>query len=115
MKPGPRHAPPGPPQFGHAYLLPLAVAVIQVVGTSFAAHGQPERRAFDAVAIIFLAAGPAALVLRHRYPDWVLGFVLAVTLGYFLLDYPRGPIFLSLIVALATAVMAGRRIAAITS
>jgi signal transduction histidine kinase len=115
MKPGPRHARPGPPIFGHTYLLPLVVAVIQVVGTNFAAHEQPERRAFDALAIILLAAGPAALVFRHRYPAMVLGFVLAITLGYFLLDYPRGPIFLSLIVAFATAVIAGRRIAAIGS
>lgn len=115
MKPEPRHARPGPPLFGHAYLLPLVVAVIQIVGTNFAAHEQPERRAFDAFAIILLAAGPAALVFRHRFPAMVLGFVLAVTLGYFLLDFPRGPIFLSLIVAFATAVMAGRRIAAIAS
>jgi signal transduction histidine kinase len=66
------------------------------------------------VALLLLAAGPAALLIRNRYPATVLGFVLATTLTYFLLDYPRGPIFLSLIVALVTAVMAGQRLAAIT-
>ncbi|MGH2757734.1 MAG: histidine kinase [Actinomycetota bacterium] len=105
----------GPPRwFGSRVLLPLAVGAITVVGTSFAAHRQPERVDLDALGVFLLAAGPAALVFRRRYPSTVLGFVLATTLGYLLLDYPRGPIFLALIVAFATAVMAGRRTAAIT-
>jgi signal transduction histidine kinase len=41
--------------------------------------------------------------------------VLGATLTYWLVDYPRGPIFLSLIVAFVTAVMAGKRVASITS
>jgi len=105
----------GPPPLGSRLLLPLAVGVIQVVGTHFAGLRQPERMDLDALGILLLAAGPAALVLRRRYPAAVLAFVLATTLGYLLRDYPRGPIFLALIVAFVTAVMRGRRVAAITS
>ena len=110
--PRPEH---GPPLLGFRFLLPLAVGAIQIVGTTFAAHRQPERVDLDALGALLLAAGPAALFLRRRYPVPVLGFVLATTLGYILLDYPRGPIFLALIVAFVTAVMSGHRIATIAS
>jgi signal transduction histidine kinase len=69
----------------------------------------------DALGILLLAAGPAALLLRRRYPVVVLWFVLATTLGYLLLNYPRGPIFLALIVAFVTAVMSGHRAVAVIS
>lgn len=103
----------GPPVLGRGFLLPLAVGVIQIVGTRFAGFGQPERLGLGALGILLLALGPAALVLRRRFPVAVLGFVLATTLGYLLLDYPRGPIFFALIVAFVTAVMTGHRVAAI--
>ena len=91
------------------------VGLIQVVGTRFAAFGQPERVDLDALGVLLLAAGPVSLILRRRYPVAVLASVLATTLGYLLLDYPRGPIFLALIVAFVTAVMSGYRTAAVVS
>jgi signal transduction histidine kinase len=106
---GPRWAPTSGPSF----LLPLIVAVVQVGITYLAAHRQPEQPELDAWGFILLAAGPGALVFRRRYPATVLGFVLATTLAYSLLDYPRGPIFFALIIAVFAAVMAGRRVAAI--
>jgi signal transduction histidine kinase len=93
-------------------VLPLVVGVIQVIGTRFAGLRQPDRLDLDALGVLLLAVGAVALLLRRRYPVAVLGFVLATTLGYLLLDYPRGPIFLALIVAFVTAVMAGHRVAA---
>jgi signal transduction histidine kinase len=105
----------GPELLRSGFLLPLAVGAIQIVGTRLAGFRQPERLDLDALGVLLLAAGPVALVLRRRYPAAVLGFVLATTLGYLLLDYPRGPIFLALIVAFVTAVMSGHRVAAITS
>ena len=104
-----------PPRIGFGYLLPAGVGVIQVLGTYLASHRQPERADLDALGFLLLALGPVALLLRRRYPVAVLWFVLAGTLGYLLLDFPRGPIFLALIVALVTAVMSGHRVAAITS
>jgi signal transduction histidine kinase len=105
----PRRGWPGPPPPGWAPLLPLLIAVVQIGGTYFASKRQPERADFDALALALLAAGPVALVWRKLYPRSVLGLVLATTLAYFHLDYPRGPIFFSLIVAFFSAVMAGKR------
>ncbi len=105
----------GPRLLRRRLLLPLVVGFIQLVGTHFAGHGQPERADLDALGFFLLTIGPAALVVRRRYPVGVLGVVLATALGYLLLDYPRGPIFLALIVAFVTAVMSGHRAAAVTS
>jgi signal transduction histidine kinase len=59
---------------------------------------------------VLLAAGPVALVARHRHPVAVVVFVTATTLLYLLLSYPYGPVFLSLIIALFTAVTSGYRL-----
>ncbi len=96
-------------------LLPLVVGFVQIVGTHFAGLRQLGRVDLDGLGIVLLAAGPAALFVRRRYPVAVLWFTLATTLTYLLLDYPRGPIFLALIVALVTTVMAGHRVAAVAS
>jgi signal transduction histidine kinase len=90
----------------------LGVAAIQIVGTYFAARGQSDREPLDALAIVLLAAGPVALSLRHRYPVAVTWVVTAITLTYLLIGYPYGPVFLSIIVALYTAVADGHRLAA---
>jgi signal transduction histidine kinase len=84
-------------------------------GTYLASHRQPERVELDALGLLLLVVGPAALIFRRRYPVAVLWFVLETTLGYLLSDYPRGPIFFGLIVALVTAVMSGHRVAAVAS
>ena len=105
----------GPPPFARTFFLPIVVGVIQIVGTYFAQGRQHDRMDLDALGFLLLAAGPAALALRRRYPVGVLAFVLASTLGYLLLEYPRGPIFLALIVAFVSAVMAGHRVAAVVS
>jgi len=90
----------------------LVAGVVQLMGTSFAAHNQPASRPLDAVGLALLAAGPVATLARRRRPVAVLAFAFAVTLLYWRLDYPRGPIFLALIVAFFTAVLAGHRLAA---
>ena len=105
----------GPSPAVRRFLLPVVVGIIQVIGTRFAAFGQPERVDLDALGLLLLAAGPVSLIVRRRYPVAVLAFVLATTLGYLLADYPRGPIFFALIVAFVTAVMAGYRTAATVS
>ncbi|HEX3326629.1 MAG TPA: sensor histidine kinase [Actinomycetota bacterium] len=106
---------PGPPFAARPYLGPAVIGIVQIVGTIFASWHHEGARHLDAGAIVLLLAGPAALVVRRRYPAIVLAFVFAVTVGYFLLDYPRGPVFLALIVAFFTAVMRGRRLAAIVT
>ena len=89
--------------------LALATAIVQVVGTLLAGRHQPERQSFDALAAVLLVAGPAALVVRCRFPVPVLAWTFVTTLAYAALEYPRGPIFFALIAAFFTAVLAGRR------
>lgn len=90
----------------------VIVGVIEIVGTHFAGQNQPYHRVPDGVALALLAAGAVALVFRRRYPGWVLLFTEGITLLYLLLDYPKGPNFLTIIVAFFTAVMLGHRLIA---
>ena len=92
--------------------LALALAVVQVGGTWLASPHQPERETFDLLAGLLLLAGPAALVVRRRWPVAVYLTAFASTLAYVSLGYPRGPVFFSLIVSFLTVVLAGHRVVA---
>ncbi len=89
--------------------LALLVGVAQLLFTHLAGRDQADRYSLDLLGVALLLAGPAALAVRHRYPSAVLIVTLAATLTYWEIGYVRGPIFLALIVAFATAVMHGRR------
>jgi signal transduction histidine kinase len=91
----------------------LVVGVLQIAGTYLASRHQTGRSSLDLLAYALLAAGPAALLWRRRYPVAVLLVVFASTLAYWVSDYPRGPVFFALIVAFITTVMAGLRVFAI--
>jgi signal transduction histidine kinase len=93
-------------------VLSLVLAAIQVTGSTFAAENQPEREPLDALGYALLVAGPTALLWRERYPVTVLWTVMIVTLAYLLSGYPFGPVVLSVILALYTAVVGGNRLAA---
>ncbi|HEY2763474.1 MAG TPA: histidine kinase [Pseudonocardiaceae bacterium] len=90
------------------FVLPALLAVIVVMGTRGAALNQPQRTPLDGLAVALLLSGPLALLARRRFPVPVLGVVLIVTVAYFALDYPYGPVFLSVLVALAAAVRSHR-------
>ena len=92
--------------------LALAVGVIQIVATTFAAERQSGREPLDMLGYALLAAGPVALLARRSHPVPVLGVAFVATLSYWLAGYPRGPVFLALIVAFVTAVIAGYRMLA---
>ena len=94
--------------------LAAAVGVVQVGGTYLAGRHQVDRESFDVVAGLLLATGPAALVVRRRYPVAVYLTAFSATLAYVALGYPRGPIFLSLIAAFLTVAVAGHRVFAWT-
>jgi signal transduction histidine kinase len=96
-------------------LIVAVVALVEMTATSFAAPHQDNRAAMDAGAYALLAAGAVALLFRRPYPTATLAAAFGATLAYWLLDYPRGPIFLALIVAFVNAVIRGRRAAAWTS
>lgn len=94
--------------------LPLAVAAVTVVGTTFASRGQPLARPLDAVGIALLLAGPAALGVRRIQPVAALGLAAAALAVYLAVGYPFGPVFLAPVLALCAAVTAGHRVAAYT-
>jgi signal transduction histidine kinase len=90
----------------------VLAAVVQIGGTALTARHHPHVRTLDVYGYLLLAAGPAALLARRVQPVPVLMLAFATTLGYVLLGYPGGPIWLTLIVAFGTALMTGHRIAA---
>jgi signal transduction histidine kinase len=96
---------------GDLVLAALAL-VVQVGGTALAARHQAGVRTLDVWGFLLLAAGPATLLARSRRPVAVLAVVFAATLGYALLSYPGGPIWLALIIAFFTALITGHRRAA---
>jgi signal transduction histidine kinase len=98
-----------------AVVLALPIAFFQVVGTLGASRDQHDRLPLDALAYVLLLIGPAALLLRRRYPVAVLATTLAVTVSYLAIGYPYGPIFLSLVVAVFSAMTAGHRTASWTA
>ncbi|MFF2190391.1 sensor histidine kinase [Streptomyces sp. NPDC058155] len=90
----------------------VVLAVFVTVGTGFAAEAQPDREQLDVFARVLLLAGPALLVLRHRYPVLcVFGVALSAAL-YLGAGYPYGPIFLTVAVACFAAIVSGHRAAA---
>jgi signal transduction histidine kinase len=100
-----------------------AVGVVQIAGTAVSSrHGNSgvhhgcwwaancgSAKPLDPLGYVLVAAGPVALLDRHRHPVHVLAVVFAATLVYAVIGYPAGPVYLALIIALATAVIAGHR------
>jgi signal transduction histidine kinase len=93
-------------------VLAAGLAAFLVVGTYFASQDQHGRRPFDAGAVALVVVAAGALAWRRRYPVPVLGVVFGAALVYFVLGYAAGPIWLALIIAYFTAVVAGHRLAA---
>lgn len=92
--------------------LPLAVGAFTVIGTTFASRGQPDMRSLDALGVVLLLVGPAALGVRRWQPVAGLGFAAAALAVYVGAGYPFGPVFLAPVMALCAAVTAGHRLAA---
>lgn len=108
---GPRLAPPLA-WLPRDVLLSVFLGALQIVGTFGAARGQRHTaglRDLDALAIVLACIGPLLLLVRRRYPVPVLIASVLPPLVYALRDYPPGPVYLSLVVALFTAMTAGYR------
>lgn len=87
--------------------LAVAIAVIQVVGTHFAA--MHLGLVLPLAAIALLLAGPALLLLRRSLPGPMAAASAGVALGYLASGFPMGPFALSLVIALVLALVAGAR------
>ena len=90
-------------------LLVIPLLLVAIGGSFGAAEGQDARRGIDALAIVLLVAGPLLLLLWRRWPLVTLGGVVAATAVYFSMDYPYGPVFFSLVLALIAGVVSGHR------
>jgi signal transduction histidine kinase len=96
-----------------AFLVGL-VGILQIGTTLYAAvaHGQEGREELDALAVLLLVAGPAALYWYRRAPVAVMAATLLPALAYWTLDYPFAAVFVAPVVAFIGAVLAGHRAAA---
>ncbi|HEX6569931.1 MAG TPA: sensor histidine kinase [Acidimicrobiales bacterium] len=110
-------APRAAPAFGFA--LPerlrvvgvaVLVAVLQVGLTAIAAQHQDDVRPLGVAGVALLLAGPAALLIRRSRPALAYVLAFAATMTYWLIDFPRGPIFLALLVAFVNAMLRGHRV-----
>ncbi|PQZ91637.1 hypothetical protein CQ018_13460 [Arthrobacter sp. MYb227] len=88
-------------------ILPVVLAVIQIVGTHFAAHRVGQTVSLPAA--LLLLAGPALLLLRRKVPGPMVAGIAAVTVGYMAAGFPWGPFPLSFATGLVLAVLAGAR------
>jgi signal transduction histidine kinase len=88
-------------------LLALGVLLIEVLGLLLSERvgRSADWRAPDALAYLLLAAGPAALLLRRRWPLGVLAVTLACGLAYAARTYPEGPSHFAVFPALWTVAL----------
>jgi len=91
------------------------VGLVHIGGTALAAQHQDVARSLDRVGVGLLSLGLVGLPLRRRSPEGALALALASTGTYWALGFPRGPVFLVLIVTFGATVVAGRRAAAVAS
>jgi signal transduction histidine kinase len=101
--------PAGPGERRRALFPVLALAIFEVVGTFGAAQGQPEARDIDALALLLVLAAPVALVFRRTQAPLALAVSFASAMTYLALDYPKGPIFIGLVLSYVNAVVQGWR------
>lgn len=92
--------------------LAAGLGAVMVGGSFGATHHLHAHRPMDAGGALFILAIAGALAYRRRQPVAVLGVVYGLVLAYFLIGYGPGPVWLGLLVAYATAVVHGHRLAA---
>jgi signal transduction histidine kinase len=92
--------------------LPVKVAAVQLLAVSAAAQRPSDRLPLDGLAFLLLAAGPLLLSLRDRAPVLVLAASFVPPALYYALNYRFAPAVIALAVAMISAVLHGRRLAA---
>ncbi|KUN22833.1 histidine kinase [Streptomyces corchorusii] len=115
-----RYGPPGWNRPDHAathrartpWRSTVLLTAFVLVGSDFAAHGQPDRVPLDGYARVLLLLASALLLWRHRHPVAVAFGTATATLAYLALGHPYGPVFLTVAVGCFGAVVAGCRRAA---
>jgi signal transduction histidine kinase len=79
----------------------VAVGAVMVLGSGPAARGEvPPRRPLDALAWVLMGVAAAVLLGRRRWPLAALAVTAAASVVYLVLEYPHGPILLTMSVAM---------------
>ena len=88
-------------------LLALGIGLVQVLSlvVSERLGRSPDWRAPDALAWLLLVVGPAALLVRRRWPLAVLAVTVAAGMAYAARTYPEGPSQLAVFPALWTVAL----------
>ncbi|MBK3642079.1 sensor histidine kinase [Streptomyces sp. MBT33] len=115
-----RHGPPWPARRGEGerasrwpWRSTVLITVFVLFGSHFAAHRQHGERAdLDVLAWVLLLVASGLLLWRRRYPVAVVFGTAGAVLVYLGAGYPYGPVFLTVVVACFSAVVAGHRKAA---
>jgi len=87
--------------------LAIVTALVAVVGTLGAAHGQPDAEPLDALALALVLVSPVVLATIPRRHVLATTLSLAATGAYLLLGYPWGPVFVPTVAVLAAVMLAG--------
>jgi signal transduction histidine kinase len=90
-----------------------ALTAFVAVTSAFASQGQPERHAYDAVAVALIVIAGGGLAVRRRFPVTSLLVVFGAVLAYQVAGYAQGSIWLMLIWAYCSAVLHGAIAAAV--
>jgi signal transduction histidine kinase len=103
---------PRVPSYAQDALLALLVTAMQVQGTVGRVHGNPTTvlrplADLDHLGYALLVVSGLAIAVRRRWPLTVLAVTAAVSLTYYALDYPDGPGWVSLFVAIYTVTLYG--------
>jgi signal transduction histidine kinase len=88
----------------------VLICAFQLGITHFAGLHQLRRHPLDAIGYLLLAIAALSLIGRRRWPVATFSVTFTATWGYVLLNYPEGPIWLALIVALFNAMIRGHRL-----
>jgi signal transduction histidine kinase len=79
----------------------VVVGAVMVLGSGPAARGEvPPRRPLDLLAWVLMGLAAAMLLGRRRWPLGVLAVTVATSVVYLVLEYPHGPILLTMSVAM---------------
>ncbi|MFJ4109316.1 sensor histidine kinase [Oerskovia enterophila] len=87
--------------------LAIVTALVAVVGTLGAAHGQPDAEPLDALALALALVSPLVLATIPRRHVLATTLSLAATGAYLLLGYPWGPVLVPTVAVLAAVMLAG--------
>jgi signal transduction histidine kinase len=87
-----------------------AVIAAEAGFTTLAGHRQPDATALDGWGYALIVATALPLLLLRRAPTVALAASFVMTAAYWATDYPRGPVFLGIVVALIATMRAGHRL-----